>query len=151
MIVDAPPADHLLRSRTDGRSRRRADLLVERFASAFPAVVFDVLWETDTCNAQAFVRDGVRHVRLYGGLCRHRYVGLAGLAFALAHEAGHHLAGPPSPTYHPCLASQEAADAWAIETGLAVAFGPARARRYGVEGPRQIARVYGSLSSTDHP
>ena len=151
MIVDAPPAAHLLRSRTDRRSRRRADLLVGRFAAAFPDIAFDVLWETDTCNAQAFVRDGVRHVRLYGGLCRHRQVGLAGLAFALAHEAGHHLAGPPSPEYHPLLASQEAADAWAVETGLVVAFGAARARHYGVAGPRQIARVYVALSSTDRP
>ena len=149
MILDLPPADHLLRSKDDRLSRKRVDLLIERFSFVFPEIVFDVLWETDTCNAQAFMRFDVRHVRVYGGLSRHRYVGSAGLAFALAHETGHHLAGLPLLTYHPCLSSEEAANAWATDTGLVVAFGVAKAKRYGHEGPRQLARAYYSLLSRD--
>jgi hypothetical protein len=75
--------------------RRRADALIKRFQAAFPIIHYDLFWETRLLNAQAFIDGRGRCVRLYGGLGRHREVGVEGLAFALAHETGHHLGGPP--------------------------------------------------------
>jgi hypothetical protein len=112
-----------------------------RFSAAFPTVHYDIYWATDTCNAQAFVIAQNRFVRLYGGLIRHRFVGIAGLAFALGHETGHHLGGAP---FHPqlfWLSSEQRADEWAIEVGLPAVFGARTARCYSRNGRVQLERV----------
>ncbi|HYA73083.1 MAG TPA: hypothetical protein VEF36_07980, partial [Roseiarcus sp.] len=71
--------------------RLRAEALVDRFRARFPDIYYDIYWETRLMNAQAYIGEKGRSVRLYGGLGRHRRVGVEGVAFALAHETGHHL------------------------------------------------------------
>ena len=93
--------------------RRRADALLDRFRARFPAILYDIYWETRLMNAQAYIGGKGRSVRLYGGLGGHREVGVEGVAFTLAHETGHHLGGPPH--HEPTI--------------LAVRSGPTRGRR----------------------
>lgn len=118
--------------------RRRAEGLLQRFGTAFPAIVYDLVWPSRSVNAQAFTFDGTRRVRLYGGLGRHRMIGLAGLSFVLAHETGHHLAGPPADLIYPWLSSDARADQWAVEAGLGTVFGCRRATRLAIRGLRQL-------------
>lgn len=116
----------------------RAEALLERFRAKFPNLHYDLYWDTNLMNAQAFFGPRGRCVRLYGGLARHRRVGIEGLAFALAHETGHHIGGPP---YHPCylsLSSEERANEWAAESGLAIVFGAGVGGRYACRGLRQL-------------
>lgn len=97
-------------------------------------------------NAQAFISPVGRCVRLYGGLARHRSVGIEGLAFALAHETGHHVGGPP---YHPCylsISSEERANEWASRFGLPTVFGSEVGRRYALRGFQQLERLSKSYS-----
>ena len=76
-------------------------------AVSFPEIYYDAYWETRLMNAQAYIGERGRSVRLYGGLGRHRAVGVEGIAFALAHEAGHHLGGPPHHEYYTTISSEE--------------------------------------------
>ena len=85
-------------------------------------------------NAQAFLDGGRKRVRLYGGLVRHRKIGSAGLAVALAHETGHHLAGPPYLQFYHWLSSEERATEWAMTVGLQKVFGKKVATRIGKRG-----------------
>jgi hypothetical protein len=89
-------------------------------------------------NAQAFLGPNGRCVRLYGGLGRHRWIGIEGLAFALAHETGHHLGGAPHLPFYSSLSSEERANEWATETGLPNVFGEGVGSRYAYRGPLQI-------------
>jgi hypothetical protein len=114
--------------------RRRVDDLLERFRASFPQIEYDVLWVSRTCNAQAFVADGRRCVRLYGGLARHKRMTVAGLAWVLAHETGHHVGGAPFHELQPYLSSEERADRWARTIGLPHLFGRERARSYATRG-----------------
>ena len=99
-------------------------------ARCFPGIHYDIYWETRLMNAQAYIGEKGRSVRLYGGLGRHREVGVEGIAFALAHETGHHLGGPPHHPSYTTISSEERANAWAEETGLPLVFGEVVARRY---------------------
>lgn len=145
MILDVPPKRHFLRSVFDVRARRRAELLVARFAITFSTLTYDIYWETDRCNAQAFLGHGTRHVRLYGGLARHKLVSVAGLSIALAHETGHHLGGPPFHRQYPWLSSEERADTWATSEGLALVFGRQRAAVYAVRGRQELALIFATF------
>jgi hypothetical protein len=119
----------------------RAEALLKRFRAKFPDLHYDLFWETRLMNAQAFIGPLGRCVRLYGGLARHRSVGIEGLAFALAHETGHHVGGPP---YHPCylsISSEERANEWAAECGLPLVFGDKVGRRYASSGLRQLDKL----------
>ena len=89
-------------------------------------------------NAQAFLSQDGRCVRLYGGLGRHRDIGAEGLAFALAHETGHHLGGPPYHPYYSSLSSEERANEWAAEIGLSIVFGAEVGSRYAQRGLLQL-------------
>ena len=130
--------------------RRRADALVKRFQEAFPAIHYDLFWETRLANAQAFISGRGRCVRLYGGLGRHRKVGIEGLAFALAHETGHHLGGPPRHPFYVSLSSERRASEWALSTGLPKVFGSAVGGRYGYHGLTQLAGLWpGHLVDVD--
>lgn len=131
----------------DSRPVRRAEALIRRFAAAFPAIRYDLFLETGLVNAQAFRIGALRCVRLYGGLVRHRQVGLAGLAFALAHETGHHLAGPPADRIYPWLSCEAQADRWALATGLPTVFGARRGAWLGAAGLRQRAALRGSTKA----
>jgi hypothetical protein len=116
----------------------RAEALVERFRARFPDITYDIFWKTRLMNAQAFLGSSGRCVRLYGGLGRHRRVGVEGLAFALAHETGHHLGGPPRHPFYSSISSEEHANEWAIETGLPMVFGNRIGARYAHQGQSQL-------------
>jgi len=116
--------------------------LVKRFQEAFPAIHYDLFWETRLANAQAFISGLGRCVRLYGGLGRHREIGVEGLAFALAHETGHHLGGPPRHPFYASLSSERRASEWALSTGLPEVFGSTVGHRYGYYGLMQLAGMW---------
>jgi hypothetical protein len=121
---------------------RRANGLLERFRACFPEIYYDIYWETRLMNAQAYIGEKGRSVRLYGGLGRHREVGVEGIAFALAHEVGHHLGGEPHHEFYTTISSEERANEWAEETGLPTVFGGEVASRYARRGVGQLAAVW---------
>jgi hypothetical protein len=120
--------------------------LIERFQATFPDLYYDLHWETRLMNAQAFIGTQGRCVRLYGGLGRHRRIGVAGLAVALAHETGHHLGGPPRHPFYSSLSSEERASEWASTTGLPLVFGDTVASRYARSGSLQLAAIWSRLA-----
>ena len=126
----------------------RAEALVLRFQERFPSIYYDIYWETRLMNAQAYIGKNGRCVRLYGGLGRHRRLGVEAIAFALAHETGHHLGGPPRHQFYSTISSEERADAWACETGLPQVFGEQVARRYAERGIKQLAAVWEKYKQT---
>lgn len=93
-------------------------------------------------NAQAFVSGRGRCVRLFGGLGRHRRIGIEGLAFALAHETGHHLGGSPQHPFYSSLSSERRASEWALSEGLPRLFGDRVGQRYGRFGLVQLAALW---------
>jgi hypothetical protein len=121
---------------------RRAHAVLERFRAHFPCIYYDVYWETRLMNAQAYIGAKGRSVRLYGGLGRHRQVGVEGIAFALAHEVGHHLGGPPCHEFYTTISSEERANEWAEEIGLPAVLGDQIARRYVRRGVPQLAAIW---------
>jgi hypothetical protein len=126
--------------------RRPANALIERFRARFPEIFFDTYWETRLMNAQAYIGARGRCVRLYGGLGRHRQVGVEGIAFALAHEVGHHLGGAPFHPFYTTISSEERASEWAVGEGLPAVFDDAVARRYVQRGLGQLAAVWNKYS-----
>ena len=64
------------------------------------------------------------------------------VAFALAHEVGHHLGGEPHHEFYTTISSEERASEWAEEIGLPMVFGEAVARRYVRRGVAQLAAVW---------
>jgi len=140
VLLGKRTANRLLRRLSDERLRRRVDDLLERFRASFPEIQYDVLWDSRTCNAQAFVSDGRRCVRLYGGLARHRRMTVAGLAWVLAHETGHHLGGAPFHLRFPWISSEDRANSWAATIGLPRVFGGRLAQRYCKLGRREATR-----------
>ncbi len=141
MILGSVTPKRHLRSLQDLRHRTRIERIVGRFAARFPAIWFDILWTSPTCNAQAFLLDGRQRVRLYGGLARHRRLSIAGIAWVMAHEAGHHLGGPPLHPHYFWLSSEERADEWAATRGLQAVFGRSLGRRYATVGRREAMKV----------
>jgi hypothetical protein len=127
---------------------RRAQALLERFRAHFPNIYFDMYWETRLMNAQAYIGEKGRSVRLYGGLGRHREVGVEGIAFALAHEVGHHLGGEPHHEFYTTISSEERASEWAAETGLPTVFGDSVARRWVGRGVVQLAGAWKKYRET---
>jgi class 3 adenylate cyclase len=107
-----------------------APTLIERFRGCFPDIYYAIYWETRLMNAQAYIGANGRSVRLYGGLEHHRQVGVEGIAFAPAHETGHHPGGPLHHEFYTAISSEERADEWAEEIGLPAVFGEAVSRRY---------------------
>src|ERR1700744_4817116 len=80
------PAERLLAA-TDAERRECVAAIVARFADAFDGIAIDIAWKSDSLNAQAFrLGPTAAHVRVYGGLARHRDIGPEGLALAIAHE-----------------------------------------------------------------
>ena len=104
-------------------------------------------WETRLMNAQAYIGEKGRSVRLYGGLGRHREVGVEGIAFALAHEVGHHLGGEPHHEFYTTISSEERANEWAEQEGLPTVFGEAIARRYARRGVGQLAAAWSKYNN----
>ena len=140
-LFDALPSDCDLWPASAPSRRRLVEGLLGRFQAAFPDIAYDVLWQTPVVNAQAFWSQARPHVRLYGGLARHRRASAAGIAYALAHETGHHLGGAPRHEIYIWLSSEARADAWAEETGLEQVLGHELGQRYAKLGRRQLARL----------
>jgi hypothetical protein len=121
--------------------RRRAQALLKRFQTEWPELTYDMDLDVGLANAQAFLDQGTRRVRLYGGLVRHRRIGTAGLTLALAHETGHHLGGAPFLPYLKWLSSEERADDWAATVGLPRLMEPPAARRVLRTGREQLTAL----------
>ena len=137
-----------LRPATDTQQREWATGIVARFAAAFDDIATDIAWQSDSLNAQAFLLGPTTaHVRVYGGLVRHRDIGPEGLALAIAHEIGHHKGGPPASRHNPWLSTDRRADEWARTVGLPTAFGTAASdlARVGAD------QLFGALADLDSP
>lgn len=141
MILGSSASMRLLRPVGDVRHRARVERIVGRFAAVYRSIEYDVLWASPTRNAQAFVLDGRKHVRLYGGLARHRRATIGAVAWVMAHETGHHLGGTPFDPHYPWLSSEKRADEWAATRGLEAVFGEMLALRYATIGRREATRT----------
>lgn len=131
------PTDCLLPV-TDNATRGRVLQLLDRFAASFPDIRLDVDWNSNSLNAQAFRLGPQAHVRVYGGLARHRTIGQAGLAVALAHEIGHHKGGAPVTRHYHWMSTDRCADSWAVAVGLPAVFGRSRAPKVAQVGATQL-------------
>jgi hypothetical protein len=136
-----------LRPATDVRQHEWAAGIIRRFAAAFDDIAIDIAWESNSLNAQAFRLGPAAHVRVYGGLARHRDIGPEGLAVAIAHEIGHHKGGAPASRHYHWLSTDRRADEWARTVGLPAAFGQAAAdvARAGAD------QLFGALADLDTP
>lgn len=140
--LDDPIPARLLWPKTARWPKRRARALLNRFQAHFPELAYDMDLDVRLANAQAFLDQGARRVRLYGGLVRHRSIGREALAVVLAHESGHHLAGPPFHESMKWLSSEQRADEWALTIGLVKVFGAADAPRIAVRGAAQLKLIF---------
>ncbi len=142
-LFDKPVDHHLLWPLKSGWPRRRARKILKRFQTRWPELTYDMDLAVELANAQAFLDQDVRRIQLYGGLVRHRRIGTAGLAVALAHETGHHLGGPPSLAFYKWLSSEDRADEWARTVGLVEVFGRDASDRVWNRGRTELARLSG--------
>ncbi len=140
-LFDAPVSPRLLWPVTAPWPRRRARALIKRFQACFPEITYDMDLNVELINAQAFRAGKQQYVRLYGGLVRHRRIGLAGLAVVLAHESGHHRGGPPYLKFQPWLSSEERSTEWAFAVGLKMVFGPDAAQALARRGTGQLRAI----------
>jgi hypothetical protein len=128
---------------------RRAQALLLRFQTEFPCLHYELFWDTRLLNAQAYIGPKGRCVRLFGGLARHKQLGVEGLAFAIAHETGHHLGGQPRHPLYLSLSSEERANEWAIDVGLPTVFNKPISLRYRSNGLAQLRSVWVRYSRAD--
>jgi hypothetical protein len=148
MFMESAPAESLRRV-NDKAARRWAGQILGMFAASFPDVVFDVAWEDDSINAQAYRLRDEEYVRVYGGLARHHAIGPEGLALALAHEVGHHRGGPPLCAYSYWMSTDRQADRWAFGVGMPIVFGASQARRLSRLGVAQWALLAAQMNADD--
>lgn len=145
------PAEEKLPSRRSQYRRQSvARALLHAFGQAFPEITYDLLWESPTINAQAWLVGCVRHVRIYGGLVRHPAITRSGLALVIAHETGHHLGGLPRDPDMTWITWQGQADYWAARTAMPVVFG-SKARNATLRGARQILKLHEHLDEDNEP
>jgi Zn-dependent protease with chaperone function len=136
-----------LRPAADEVAHRTAEDVTGRFVSAFPDIQFDIHWESQSLNAQAYRLGERRCVALFGGLVRHVGLDAEGLAIAIAHEVGHHEGGPPFHRFYPWLSNERRADEWAFEAGLPKVFGT-QAAAIAARGAPQLLRLLHSAALT---
>jgi hypothetical protein len=141
-MFDDPPRlkRGALRPLNDRQWRADVSAVLDRFQRAFPEIEYDVAWNVRALNGVAWREPGQRHVRLYGGLVRHRLIGLEACALLLAHETGHHYGGPPRDSVYEWMSCECQADFWAARHGVRMAWGgnDAEARHQVTLGARQI-------------
>lgn len=114
------------------------------FSRTFPNIIYNLIWESPSINAQAWLLGSVPHVSVYGGLVRHPAMTRSGLALMIAHETGHHLGGPPFDPAMPWLTSQGQADYWAAGTAMPLVF-RSQARKMTLRGAQQILKLHEDL------
>jgi hypothetical protein len=131
---------HILRPRGDEVWQRKATAVMKRFQRTFPEIAYDIAWEVDAFNGVAWREVSRPHVRLYGGLLRHRKIGLEGMALLFAHETGHHYGGPPRDKIHTWMTIEPQADFWAAHAGIKAvwAYDHDEAKRQIFLGARQV-------------
>jgi hypothetical protein len=110
------------------RARRRRRAVALRIMSRFAQTFVGILGQD-------------RHVTVCGGLVRHPAITVYGVSLMLAHETGHHLAGPPFDPDLRFLSWQGQADYWAAKEGMPRVFGNG-ARRLTLRGAREIAALH---------
>jgi hypothetical protein len=111
------PVPESLRPFDDSVPLEIAEYLVNHFKRFYPNIVYHIEWLDNTVNASAWKEGDERHVRLYGGLIRHKAIKQEGLGLVLAHEIGHHYAG--TPTYpNSDLSCEGQADYWAAKIAM---------------------------------
>jgi hypothetical protein len=143
-FLDWPAEEKVSSRRSQLRRRSVARALLDKFGQAFPAITYNLLWESPTINAQAWRIGAVRHVTLYGGLVRHPAMTRSGLALVIAHETGHHLGGLPRDPDMRWMTWQGQADYWAARTAMPFVFGSS-AGYLTLRGARQIMKLHEQL------
>jgi hypothetical protein len=128
--------------------KRIAVELLSLFSRAFPEISYDLLWASQTVNAQAWRSGDIRRVTLYGGMVRHSLVSMRGLALILAHETGHHLGGEPFDPELRWPTWQGQADYWAARTAMPLVFGK-KARVITLRGARELVELCRILGAED--
>lgn len=127
-----------LRSSSDRKWTTAANSLMKRFQSAFPEIKYDIAWNIDLFNGTAWREINQRHVRLYGGLLRHKLIGFEACALLFAHETGHHYGGLPRDTDYEWMTCERQADFWAARYGVRMALGNSDSRTTIKLGAEQI-------------
>lgn len=91
-------------SRTAGGiSEKQFNQVMDRLQSIFTADIeaagdklqINRLWTDGTVNASAQRSGNTRILNMYGGLARHKAIGVEGMALVVCHELGHHNGGAP--------------------------------------------------------
>jgi len=126
----------------------RANDVMSKFQFAFPSIEYDIAWNVDLLNGTAWRERSKRHVRLYGGLLRHKLIGLEACAVLFAHETGHHCGGPPRDIDYEWMSCECQADKWAAQIGVRLAIGNSDWRRTVKEGANQILAFEESLADS---
>ena len=139
------PAERMHVGASSNRRRKKVAIdLLALFGMTFPDITYDLLWESPTINAQAWLVGRVRHVSVYGGLVRHSAITRSGLALTIAHETGHHLGGLPRDPDMIWITWQGQADYWAARTAMPLVFG-SKAQNATLRGARQILKLHEDL------
>jgi hypothetical protein len=115
--------------------------LENHFKTYYPNIEYRIAWTDQRVNAFA-TREGNKHVvTLLGGLIRHPYLQLEGIGLVLAHEIGHHLAGPP---YYPgSWASCEGqSDYWGAKVAMRKVWWGAYAIEQLEKGSQQVYNLF---------
>lgn len=128
-----------LRTINDGWRSNVAGV-VEKFSSAFPDIHFEAGWNVAAFNGQAWRERNAARVVLYGGLLRHKLLGIEAIALLFAHEAGHHLGGGRRDEIYTWMSCEREADIWASSRGVFTAWAddPERAVVIVAQGAKQI-------------
>ena len=131
---------NMLRRRGDESWQRKVAAIMKRFQRTFPKITYDIEWEVNVLNGTVWREISQPHVRLYGGLLRHRAIGLEGIALLFAHETGHHIGGPPRDKTYTWMTNERQADFWAAHVGIKLVWADDReeAKRKIVLGARQL-------------
>lgn len=88
---------------TGGISQAQFNDVMDRVEKIFTAEIeaagdklkINRLWSDGTVNASAQRSGNTRVLNMYGGLARHKAIGIEGMALVVCHELGHHNGGAP--------------------------------------------------------
>lgn len=88
---------------TGGISQDQFNQVMDRMEQLFTADIermgdklkINRLWSDGTVNASAQRSGNTRVLNMYGGLARHKAIGIEGMALVACHELGHHNGGAP--------------------------------------------------------
>lgn len=139
----------MFRPRNDRAFLKRAMAVMSKFQVAFPEIEYDIAWSVNLLNGAAWRERTKLHVRLYGGLLRHKLIGLEACAVLFAHETGHHYGGAPKDNDYKWMSCECQADSWAARDGVRRAMGDVDWRRIVKEGADQILAFEESIAEPE--